>query len=241
MIYHAANKLLKSASRGDVWAEVSPDLTTNDQAKMPTGKGGDGNIQYCTITTIDESPIVRDLLYAGTDDGNVWVTKDGGKNWTKLNDKIAGNPGFWVSRVLASRHQPGTAYVTYTGYRHDDSKAVHLQDHRLRPDLGVDRRQPAGQGRQRDPRRPEEPEPAVRRDRLRPVRHASMAARRWAEMKSNMPTQPVHDLVIHRRENDLIVATHGRGIFITDISPLQETGAERHGLEDFHLFEWSRR
>src|SRR4030065_248519 len=120
VIYHAGNKLVKSAYRGEVWEEISPDLTTNDPSKLPTGKGGDGNIQYCTITAIDESSLEAGVLWAGTDDGNVWVTRDSGKNWTKLNEQIPGNPGYWVSRGAASAVNPGVAYVSYTGFRNDD-------------------------------------------------------------------------------------------------------------------------
>ena len=170
VVYHAANKLLQSADRGDNWVEISPDLTTNDKSKMPTGKGGDGNIQYGTITTVDESPLVRDLIWVGTDDGNVQVTKDGGKSWTKLNDKITGQPG-----LLGERRG---RLVARAGHRVRDLHRapqrrlprVRLQDHRLRPDVDVDCRQPAGQVGQRDPRGSEEPEPAVRRRGLRPLR-----------------------------------------------------------------------
>ena len=120
VIYHCGNKVVKSPFRGEYWEVISPDLTTNNPKFMPTGKGGDGNIQYCTITTFDESTLVQGLLWVGTDDGNVQVTKDGGANWTKLNDNIKGNPGYWVSRVAASHYDPGTAYVSYTGLRRDD-------------------------------------------------------------------------------------------------------------------------
>ena len=120
VIYHAGNKVVRSPFRGDTWEVISPDLSGNNPKFMPTGKGGDGNIQYCTITSFDESPLDANVLWAGTDDGNVQVTRDLGKNWTLLNDNITGNPGYWVSRVEASHFDPGTAYVSYTGYRRDD-------------------------------------------------------------------------------------------------------------------------
>ncbi|HSA96544.1 MAG TPA: hypothetical protein VLJ16_10855, partial [Acidobacteriota bacterium] len=97
-VYHCGNIVVMSTNRGETWTEISPDLTTKDPAKLVVeGKGGDGNIQYCTITTFDESPLLPGLLWAGTDDGNAWVTKDNGKAWAKL--EIPGSPGFWVSRV----------------------------------------------------------------------------------------------------------------------------------------------
>lgn len=245
VIYHGANKLLKSAYRGEMWAEISPDLTTNDKTKLtvparPGGPpaGGDGNIQYCTITTIDESPIVRDLIYVGTDDGNVWVTKDGGrdgeKSWTKLNDRIKGNPGYWVSRVLASTHEPGTAYVSYTGLRNDDFRAFLYKT----TDYGDTWTSIAGN-------LPAKSINVIREDPKNPnllfvgadfgLYVTIDGGRTWTEMRGNLPTQPVHDLAIHPRENDLIVGTHGRGIFIVDITPLQELSAAVLA-SDFHLF-----
>lgn len=235
VIYHGANKLLKSVSRGDTWAEISPDLTTDDKAKLVTGKGGDGNIQYCTITTVDESPIVRDLLWAGTDDGNVWVSKDGGEHWTKLNENIKGRPaGYWVSRVIASRYQPGTAYVTYTGFREDDPKAYIFRT----TDFGATWTSIKGN-------LPEKAINVVREDTRNPnllyvgtdygLYVSIDSGTTWTELKGNMPTQPVHDLVIHPRENDLVVATHGRGIFIADVSALQEVTPEVLA-SDVHLF-----
>ena len=113
VVYHAAQVLLRSPFRGERWEVISPDLTVNDPAKQ----GGGGNITYATITTIDESPIVPGLIWAGTDDGNVQVTKDGGQNWTNVRDKIPGHPGYWVSRV------GGVEPVTWHGLRDDDRPA----------------------------------------------------------------------------------------------------------------------
>ncbi|KPK75177.1 MAG: glycosyl hydrolase [Phycisphaerae bacterium SM23_30] len=221
VIYHGANKLLRSPFRGEFWEVISEDLTTNDPAKLTTGKGGDGNIQYCTITTIDESPITAGVLWVGTDDGNVQVTRDGGQTWTKLNDNIKGNPGYWVSRVTASHHYPGRAYVSYTGLRRDDFGAFVYKTE----DFGETWTSIAGN-------LPAESINVIKEDHKNPnllfvgtdlaVYVTIDGGENWTKFQNNMPTQPVHDLVIHPRENDLVVGTHGRGIFITDISPLQE-------------------
>jgi hypothetical protein len=244
-VYHGANILLKSTNRGETWTAISPDLSNNDKTKLivppppAVGKGGDGNIQYQTITTIDESPLVRDLLYAGTDDGNVWITKDGGKDgaksWTKLNDKITGNPGYYVSRVIASRHAPGTAYVSYTGYRNDDFKAYIYKT----TDFGATWTSVTGN-------LPAKSVNVIREDPYNPnllfvgmdwgVYASIDGGKNWAELKNGMPTQPVHDLQIHPREHELIVATHGRGIFITDISALEEMSDTVLG-QDVYLFD----
>jgi photosystem II stability/assembly factor-like uncharacterized protein len=236
VIYHSANKLMKSTTRGDTWVEASPDLSTNDPNKLVTGKGGDGGIEYCTITALDESPIVRGLIWVGTDDGNVWMTKnvDDMKAWTKLNDTIKGNPGYWVSHVAASKHQPGTAYVSYTGYRHDDFRPFIYKT----TDFGQTWASITGN-------LPNKAVNVILEDPKNPnLLFAGVdfglfvtidGGKTWTEMKG-LPTQPVYDLEIHPRENDLIVATHGRGFFITDITPLQELDQQVLG-QDFYLFD----
>ena len=167
-VYHCGNIVVMSTNRGESWTEVSPDLSTNDPTKLTVeGRGGDGNIQYCTITTFDESPLVPGLLWAGTDDGNVWVTRDNGKAWVKLNDNIPGNPGYWVSRVAASPSDPGTAYVSYTGFRNDDFRPFLYKttDYGATwTSSGGGTRRGAGQCR---PRGPQERQAPVRRDRFR--------------------------------------------------------------------------
>ena len=233
-IYHAGNILVKSINRGESWTEISPDLTTNNPAFLPQGKGGDGNIQFCTITTVDESPLEPGQLWVGTDDGNVWVTRDDGKGWTKCSDRITGNPGTWVSRVATSNFNPGTAYVSYTGLRNDDFRPFLYKT----TDYGQTWTSLVGN-------LPNESINVVREDVKNPnlvFAGTDMAVfvsidggKVWSKMKGNMPTQPVHDLKIHPRENDLIVATHGRGIFIADISFLQELTPEVLA-EDAHLF-----
>ena len=234
-IYHCGNLVVMSTNRGESWTEISPDLTTNDASKLTVGgKGGDGNIQYCTITTFDESPLVPGLLWVGTDDGNVWVTRDNGKAWTKLNDKIAGNPGYWVSRVAASNFDPGTAYVSYTGLRNDDFRPFVYKT----TDYGATWTSlAAGLS--------EGPVNVVREDAKNPnllfagtdfgVTISIDGGKAWLHLKNDLPTQPVHDLRIHPREADLIVATHGRGAYIADIKPLQELSPEVLA-KDFHLF-----
>ncbi|HVP92036.1 MAG TPA: hypothetical protein VMS75_12575 [Terriglobales bacterium] len=234
-VYHCGNIVVMSANRGETWTEVSPDLTTNDKSKLPVeGKGGDQSIQYCTITAFDESPLVPGLLWAGTDDGNVWVTRDNGRNWAKLNGKITGNPGYWVSRVAASAVDPGTAYVCYTGFRNDDFRPFIYKT----TDYGQTWTSVAGD-------LAEGPVNVVRED----PRNANLlfagtdfgvyvsidGGRRWTKMKNNMPTQPVHDLKIQPREHDLIVATHGRGLYIADVEPLEELTPQVLA-EEAHLF-----
>lgn len=228
VIYHGSNKLLKSAFRGEKWEVVSPDLTTADSAKII----GTGNIQYCTITSISESPVVEGVIWVGTDDGNVQVTKDGGKTWSLVNKNIKGNPGYWVSRVEASHFDPATAYVTYTGYRRDDFKPFIYKT----ADYGETWTSIASN-------LPDEPINVVREDIINKnllfvgtEMHVFVSidgGKVWTKMKGDMPTNAVYDMKIHPREKELLVATHGRGIFITDISPLQELSSKTLGSEAY--------
>jgi hypothetical protein len=216
VIYHAANVLVRSANRGDTWTEISPDLTKN----LPERRGGSGNIQYATITTIDESPVVGGVIWAGTDDGNVQVTRNGGRAWTNVTDKITGHPGYWVSRVIASHHDAATAYVTVTGLRHDDFKPFVWKT----ADYG-------GTWTSIAANLPNEAINVIREDRRNPNLlfvgtdfgvYASLdGGKAWQRMKNGITTNPVHDLAIHPREQELIVGTHGRSMYIADISGLQ--------------------
>ncbi|MBS3818129.1 hypothetical protein KGY73_01280 [bacterium] len=233
VIYFGGNVLFRSMNQGDSWQEISPDLTTNDPVKI----AGKGNIQYCTITTISESPLTPGLIWVGTDDGKVHVTKDGGANWTDVTKNLqeAGAPGnYWVSRVVSSSHKEGTAYVCKTGYRRDDFRPFLYKT----TDYGETWTDISGN-------LPDESINVVREDRKNPnllfigtdmaVYVSIDGGRKWVRMENNMPTNAVHDLRIHPRENDLVVATHGRGLFITDISPLQEINSKILS-QDAYLF-----
>ena len=216
VIYHAGNKVVRSSYRGENWEEISPDLTKNDEQKA----GGTGNIQYGTITTFEESPLNPNELWVGTDDGNVQVTRDGGDNWTLLNANIPNNPEYWVTRVEASAHNPGTAYVAFNGMRRDDFSAFLYKT----TDWGKNWTSIANGI-------PDGAVNVIREDHKNPNllfvgtelgTFASIdGGKNWTKFMTDMPTNPAYDMVIHPRENELVVATHGRGIFIADISPLQ--------------------
>jgi photosystem II stability/assembly factor-like uncharacterized protein len=221
VIYHAGNRLLRSEYRGESWEVISPDLTKADPTTLTTGKGGDGNIQYATITTIDESPLRPGLIWVGTDDGNVQLTRNGGETWTLLNDNIPNNPEYWVSRVEASHHDLGTAYVAYTGYRRDDFRPFVYKT----TDFGETWTDISSN-------LPDAPVNVIREHHANPdllfvgtefqVWVSNTGGNSWTSMKLDMPTTPVHDMKIHERDDDLIVATHGRGIYVADLAPLAE-------------------
>jgi len=119
VIYHGMNFVFRSMDRGDTWEKISPDLSYNDPDKI--SKVTYQAIPYQTITALAESPLKFGLVYAGTDDGRLWVTRDGGENWGELTDKVV--PGRWVSRVTPSAFDEGTVYVTQNGKRDSDFQA----------------------------------------------------------------------------------------------------------------------
>ncbi len=217
MIYHGANKVLKSPFRGESWDVISPDLTTNDPDKKTVGP-----IPYCTITTLAESPVKQGIIWVGTDDGNIQVTTDGGTIWKKVNENIVGNPGYWVKRIEASNHNAGTVYVALTGYHNDDFRPyVYRTDDFGETWVSLSDGLPG-----------DEPVNVIREDQKNPnllfagtersVYTSIDGGLTWTRIKNNLPPVGVQDLAIHPRENDLIVGTHGRGFYIADISPLQE-------------------
>ncbi|MCL4209905.1 MAG: PDZ domain-containing protein [Phycisphaeraceae bacterium] len=229
IIYFGGNKLFKSWNRGDTWPQVSPDLTTADAEKIK------GNVPHCTITTIAESPIDPNLLLVGTDDGLVQMSQDGGITWTNLAGRFPGAPSnWWVSRVELSRHDVNVAYVSFTGYREDD----------FRPFIYATRNK--GQNWELiSGGLPHEPVNVIREDPRNPNVlwvgtdlgcHVSIdRGATWTRLKNGLPTIAVHDLVIHPRDRDLALGTHGRGFFIVDIGPIQELSAEVLG-KPAHLF-----
>jgi photosystem II stability/assembly factor-like uncharacterized protein len=233
IVYFAGNVLFRSMDRGDNWQAISPDLTLNDPGKT----AGRGNIQYCTIVTVSESPVTPGIIWVGTDDGKIHITENGGAAWTELTGDLvaAGAPrDYWVSRVFASPHAADTAFVSKTGYRRDDFRAFLFKT----TDKGKTWADISGN-------LPEEPINVVVQDRINPGLlfvgtdmgvYASISdGKTWVSLRGNMPTTAVHDLLVHARENDLVVGTHGRGIFIADVSPLQELD-DKVLAESVHLF-----
>lgn len=231
VIYQGANVLLKSPYRGDSWQVMSPDLTKNDSTKF----GGVEVRTYCTITALDESPVQPGVIWVGTDDGNVQLTRDNGETWNLLNKRIPNNPEYWVSRIVASHHDAGTAYLTMTGRHETDHRPFVYKT----TDFGQTWTLISAN-------LPNESINVIREDRKNPhllfvgsdrtVYVTIDGGKRWSELKNNLPTVPVHDLVIHPRENDLVVGTFGRGFYITDISPLQELTTSVL-QKDVHLFD----
>jgi photosystem II stability/assembly factor-like uncharacterized protein len=210
-LLYGAQCLLRSTDRGDSWTRISPALAGD------RGLGQQGNVPYGTLTTISEAPADEGLIYVGSDDGRVWRTDDGGEGWLDLG---AGLPPHWVSRVIASRHRPDRVYATLTGYREDDFRPfVFRSDDRG----GHWRDISAGLPRESINVIREDPRDAdtlyVGSDR---GVHASFdGGASWHSLRGDLPTTPVHDLAIAEAADDLVIGSHGRGVFVLDLSTLR--------------------
>jgi photosystem II stability/assembly factor-like uncharacterized protein len=225
-IYTGGEVLLKSVDRGDHWTEISPDLSTNDREKLrPSNEPGvqAPNYWFC-ISTISESPVTPGVIWVGTSDGKVHVTKNGGGAWTDLTKAIAvaGGPvEAYVSRVFASNYAASRAYVSKSGNKMDDFRPfLYVTD-----DFGATWTSISGN-------LPNEPIHVVWEDNKNPdlifvgngggVFVSIDRGKKWVKMNNNIPNTPVLDLAVHPREHDLIVGSMGRGVFVTNIGPLQE-------------------
>ncbi|MGH7542035.1 MAG: VPS10 domain-containing protein, partial [Gemmatimonadota bacterium] len=237
VVYIGANHLLRSRDRGQSWQEASPDLTKAiDRDTLPimgmevtdsTLSEHDGIRFYGTITAIAESPASAEVLYVGTDDGNLQVSRDGGVTWRNVIDRVPdAPPRTYVSRIEASRHAPGRVYVTLDGHRNDDYAAYVF----VSEDHGESwRRITEGL-----------PETSVNVIREHPRTPSLLfvgnevglfvsvdRGESWARLEANLPTVPVDDLAIHERANDLVIGTHGRSIWILDdVAPLEQATTE---------------
>lgn len=226
IIYHGMNYLFRSMNRGDTWERISPDLTYNHKDKM-------GDIPFQTIFAISESPLKFGLIYVGTDDGKVLVTKNSGTTWTEI---MAGLPyRKWVSRIVASAFDIGTVYMTQNGKRDDDFSAYVWKSTNFGNTWqDISGNIPCG------------PVNVIREDpKNKNVLYVGTdlgvyisinQGKKWHILCRNLPTTFVHDLVIHPRENILIAATHGRGMYAMDVNHVQEL-TEEILAEDIHLFE----
>jgi photosystem II stability/assembly factor-like uncharacterized protein len=243
-IYIGANMVLKSSDRGRSYQPISPDLTTNsDREAQPImgvlGKDitiakHDGVTTWGNIVTLEESAAKAGVVWVGSDDGVVSVTQDSGKTWTNVTSKIPNVPKWtYVSDVLPSRAAPGTAYVAFDGHRNGDyntyvfstadfggtwkSIAANLPKGEVVRGLAEDRKNP---------------------DLLYLGTETSLwvswnRGTAWTKLKANLPTMPIYEIKSHPRDNDLILASHARGIWILDdLTPIQQW-AKSEGADAF--------
>ena len=237
-LYHAGERLFKTTDGGMHWEAISPDLTRNDKSKQqvsggPIDKDDTGTEYYDTIFALAESPLVKDLIWAGTDDGLIQITRDGGKNWTNVTPR---NLPEWsrMSQIDASPHDAGTAYVAVDRHQLDD---LHPYIYKT-----------SDYGKSWTVLTKGIPESTfVRVVREDPKRRGLLYAgtetgvyvsfddgANWRALALNLPTTPVHDLVI--KDDDLVLATHGRAFWILDdVSPLRQY-KEEIANQELHLF-----
>jgi photosystem II stability/assembly factor-like uncharacterized protein len=245
-IYFGAQYLFMSPDRGDTWKKISPDLTRHlDRDKLPImgklwGKDAVGKNQgisfFGNITTIAESSKEQGVLYVGTDDGLIQITRDDGQHWSKI-DRFPGVPEqTLVSRLSVSPFEAGTVYAAFDGHKNDDL-APHLLKSTDYGKTWVSIRGDLPDGN---------PVYVVREDPRRQgllfagtefgVYFSPDAGKIWTKLSSGIPTIQAPDLAVHPREKDLVVATFGRGFYILDdITPLEQIKPET--LEEpEHLF-----
>ncbi|MFC2098440.1 WD40/YVTN/BNR-like repeat-containing protein [Bacteroidota bacterium] len=205
IIYHGMQYVMMSRDRGDTWEYISPDLTYNNPKKM-------GDISFQTLSSISESLRKFGLIYAGTDDGRLHRTKDGGKTWTEIVGGLPANR--WISRVEASRFDLATVYLSQNGKRDDDFQVYLWKS----TDFGDSWKDISGNI-------PVGPVNVVRED---PINkniiyvgtdigvYVSRDGGKTYNVLGDLPSTYVHDLVIHPRDNMIVIATHGRGIWVLD-------------------------
>lgn len=230
VLYTGSQFLYRTENQGNKWEKISPDLTTNDPKKQQQEENGGLTVDnssaenHCTVFAVCDSPLDANLIYAGTDDGNLHVTTDGGKNWTLISKNIPGVPaGTWVSSIEASRFDKNVLYATFDNHAYGDMKTYAAMSadmgktwkfltassdlkgfaHKIKEDL-------------------------LNKDMLWLGTEMGLyvsldGGATWTQFKANVPEYvAVRDIVIHPSTNDVVLATHGRGILIIDdISPLR--------------------
>ncbi|HTI65791.1 MAG TPA: hypothetical protein VL524_19840, partial [Gemmatimonadaceae bacterium] len=232
-VYMAANYLFRSLDRGDSWTQISPDLTRGIDRNKLALRGAipdsaalgrnEGTADFSNITTVDESPLRAGLLVVGTDDGLIQVTRDGGKTWTKT-DAFPGVPDTtYVSRVVWSRASEGTIYATLDGHRSNDFRPYVLKSADYgRTWTSISGDLPDGGPVQVVREHPRQPGLLFAGTEFG-VYFTIDGGAHWTQLKSGLPGVPVHDIQIQARANDLVLGTHGRGIYILDdVTPLEQ-------------------
>jgi photosystem II stability/assembly factor-like uncharacterized protein len=239
VIYTASQFVMKSGDQGHSWNPISPDLTRNDKSKQKPS-GGDITLDitsveyYDTVFALSESPLKQGMLWAGTDDGLIHLTRDDGKSWENVTPKDMPEWSM-VSVIDAGHHDPGTAYAAIDRHKLDDFNPLIYKTH----DYGktwtrINNGIPAGSYVR-----------AVREDpKVKGLLYAGTETgvyfstddgAHWQSLQLNLPTTPVHDLAL--KDNDLIAATHGRAFWILDdVTPLRQMNSNIAG-QDFHLFQ----
>ncbi len=227
ILYLGGNKLMRSMNQGNDWEAISDDLTNG---------GKKGNVAYGTLTSISESPFQFGLIYTGSDDGLVHITKNAGGSWTAISNSFPKD--LWVSRVIASKHKKERVYVTLNGYRWDDFKVyAYMSDDYGQTWKDISSNIPAS------------PVNVIRED----VENEAILylgtdngayvsfnnGDSWEAFSKGVPNVAVHDIVIQPEAKDLLLGTHGRSIYKANIAPLQKFSDTLVASNDITLFDVS--
>jgi photosystem II stability/assembly factor-like uncharacterized protein len=226
VVYFGSNRLHRSTNKGDNFETISGDLTNGGKV---------GNVAYGTLTTISVSPLARGLVYTGSDDGLVYVTKDDGENWEKISTGLPKD--LWISRVIASKFDEGTVYVTLNAYRWDNFESY------------VYRSVNYGKTWQRiGLNLPSESVNVIKEDADdRNILYLGTDAGVYVSidrgitfiaLKGGLSNVPVHDLVLHPKAKELIIGTHGRSIYIADISLIQKFKSLTN-ISNLYIFDFN--
>lgn len=210
IVYMGSQYVYRSLDRGDTWETISPDLTKNQKS---------GNVPFATLTVIEESSLEFGTLYAGSDDGNIWITKDHGNNWQDISKGLPQNR--WVSSITPSQHQEGVVYVTLNGYRFDDFTPYIYRSN----DYGKTWNSISGN-------LPTESINIIKEDHHfanllfvgtdQGLYISQDGGSSYELMQGNIPNVAIYDLAIQKKENDLVIGSHGRSIYIVDLNPIYE-------------------
>ena len=245
-VYFGSQFVHKSKDKGLTWEVISPDLTTNDPEKQKQSESGGitldatGAENHCTLLVIEPSPLQKDLLWTGSDDGRVHITLDGGENWTELTKNIKQLPeGSWIAQIKASNKQAGTAFLVANDYRRFNYTpyVFKTKNYGKSWERIVDEKDVFGYTLSivED----SETENLLFLGTDDGLYYSMNAGEKWTKFNAEVfPTVPTKDLIIHPREHDLIIGTFGRAIWVMDdIRPLREIAINPEVLDKkLHLF-----
>ena len=220
IFYCAGNFVFRSLDRGNDLRKISPEITASDRG---------------SATALAESPRDPDILYVGTDDGALWVTRDGGDNWQDITKNLGLAEQYLVSSVEASRHEPGRAYVALDGHRSDnDAPHIYVTEDKGETWRSLTGNLPHGSTR------------CLREDVVNPdllycgTEFAIWASLdrggHWTKINNNLPTVAIHEIAVHPTENEIVAGTHGRSLWVLDIAPLRGFTSKIAGAKA-HLFK----
>nr|HPI54384.1 hypothetical protein [Chitinophagaceae bacterium] len=231
IFYLGSNKVHRSLQQGKKMETLSSDLTASKHK---------GNVPYATLTTLAESPLRFGLLYTGSDDGLIHCSKDGGYTWTKISQSLPTAQGYWVTRVVPSKYKESRVYVAMNGYRNDDFTAYVFasEDYgKTWKQIGLNLPQEPVNVLREDPK--DEQILYVGTDN---GLYVSMDRQHFMTWRGDLPRVAVHDIAIQERENEMVLGTHGRSIYISKLNLVQwyrQVGRQQLAIHNIDSVEFN--